>query len=133
MYLIACGALAGLGCILNISDRRMLALIALVSASIFASPPRETPEQFYFFCIAAEISVAVCACALRSRASGAIVDICVLLVIVHVMGYAMDGSPPLSPYRGMVKLLEILQLGLCIVLSPVLAPILRNHDASPTT
>lgn len=132
MYLIACGFLFFVGLILNRADRRMLALTVLVAVSVFIPVPHETPEHFYFFCIAAEIVVALSACVLRARAAGAIVDLCVLLVIVHAMGYAMDGSPPFSPYRGIVKLLEILQLSLCIVLSPVLAPILRNHDAKPT-
>lgn len=132
MYLFACGALLATGLILNVGDRRMLALTALVGASVFIPVPRETPEHFYFFCIAAEILVAILACTTRARAAGGIVDLCVLLVIVHAMGYAIDGSPPFSPYRGIVKLLEVTQLAFCIVLSPILAPILRNHDAEPT-
>lgn len=133
MYHTACGILLCTAFVLNLADRRMLVLIGLVGASIFASAPRESAEQFYIFCITVEITVAILACALRARAASAIVDICVLLVIVHAMGYAMDGSPPFSPYRGIVKLLEILQLVMCIALSPVLAPILRNNDAKPTT
>lgn len=133
MYLIACGVLLATGLFVNRSDRRMLALTALVGVSIFIPVPRETAEQFYLFCAAAELTVAFSAYALRARAAGAIVDLCVLLVIVHAMGYAMDGSPPFSPYRGIVKLLEIMQLVSCIALSPVLAPILRNKDATPTT
>lgn len=133
MYLIACGFLLFVGLAVNYSDRRMLALTALVGASVFVPAPRETAEQFYLFCAAAELAVALFACMLRARSSSAIVDICVLLAIVHAMGYAMDGNPPFSPYRGIVKLLEVLQLVMCIALSSILAPILRNSDASPTS
>lgn len=133
MYLFACGVLLLAALVVNHSDRRMLALAVLVGASIFSPVPHESAAQFYLFCISAEILVAISAYALRSNASGAIVDLCVLLVLVHIMGFAMDGSPPFSPYRGLVKLLEVLQLLLCIALSPIIAPILRNHDATPTT
>lgn len=110
----------------------MLALTLLVGASVFAPVPSHSEFAFYGFCIAAELTVALVAWGLRARASGMIVNVCVLLVITHLMGYALDGSPPFSPYRSLVKLLEVSQLVVCLALSPVLAPFLRNHDATTT-
>lgn len=133
MYQLACGALLFSALVLNITDRRMLALTALVGASVFLPAPRETALQFYGFCIAVEILVACLALALAARGSSIIVDVCAVLVIAHILGYALDGFPPFSPYRSIVKLLEVSQLLACVALSPLLAPLLRNHDAKPTT
>lgn len=132
MYLFACGVLVMAGLVANITDRRMFTLTAVVGASVFLSVPRESAGQFYLFCSLAEIAVAFLAVAARARASSAIVNLCVFLVIVHALGYSLDGNPPFSPYRGIVKLLEVMQLAACIILSPVLAPLLRNHDATTT-
>lgn len=129
MYYPACGVLLAAGLILNCADRRMLALTALVGASIFLPVPRETAEQFYLFCIVAETAIGLAAVALRNSAGVLIAETCALLVVAHIMGYALDGHPPFSPYRVIVKLLEVSQLVACVALSPVLAPILRNHDA----
>lgn len=127
MYSIACGTLLLIGLLANLPDRRMLALTALVGASIFLPVPRDTALQFYSFCIAAEILVAVLAYKLGARAGIIVAEVCVVLVIAHVMGYALDGYPPFSPYRSIVKLLEVSQLLACVALSPILAPLLRNH------
>jgi hypothetical protein len=130
MYYPACGVLLAAGLILNCRDRRMLALTALVGASIFLPVPRETAEQFYAFCIVAEVTIALAVLALRNSAGVLIAETCALLVVAHLMGYALDGHPPFSPYRVIVKLLEVSQLVACVALSPILAPILRNHDAT---
>lgn len=132
MFLLACGALLLIGLAVNLPDRRALALTALVGAAVFVPVPRESAFQFYSFCMLGEIVVAVSALVSRAPAASAIMNLCVLLIIAHVLGYALDGSPPFSPYRGIVKLLEVTQLAMCIVLSPVLAPLLRNHDATTT-
>jgi hypothetical protein len=133
MLHLAYGVLACFGLWLNRSDRRMLALTALVVASVFVEPPTATAEAFYSFCIASEVTIAALALMLRCRASVLIAEVCAVLVIAHFMGYAYDaGSHPLSPYRGIVKLLESIQLLACVALSPILAPLLRNHDATTT-
>lgn len=128
MYLIACAVMLLLAVVLNATDRRMLALTFAVGANIFWPAP-ESYDQFYIFCIAAECAVAFTALALRATASILVAEVCALLVITHLMGYSLDGSPPFSPYRVIVKLLEFSQLAACAALSPVIAPILRNHDA----
>ena len=130
MYHIACAAFFFSGLVLNFLDRRMLALTVMVGVSVFIAVPSDTAEQFYAFCIAAETLVALLAWGLRSEAGALVATLCVLLIVAHCMGYAVDGSTPLSPYRVIVKILEFSQLLVCVALSPVLAPILRNQDAS---
>lgn len=130
MYLYACGLLLLAGLAVNVLDRRMFALTVLVGASIFVPAPRDTAAHFYLFCASTETVVGILAIVSRSKAAGVILNLCVLLVIVHAFGYALDGSPPFSPYRGIVKLLELMQLAACVILSPVLVPLLRNHDAT---
>jgi hypothetical protein len=58
--------------------------------------------------------------------------VCAVLVIAHMLGYALDGYPPFSPYRSIVKLLEVSQLLACVALSPLMAHLLRNRDATTT-
>lgn len=132
MYLTACGALLGASFLLNLHDRRMLALTLLVGVSIFIPVPRHDADVFYTFCIAFEMGVAFVALLLNARASVVVAELCALLAITHLMGYALDGNPPLSPYRVIVKLLEISQLTACVALSPSLVDILRNRDATTT-
>lgn len=132
MYLYACGILLLGALMVNVLDRRMFALTSLVGASVFVPAPHDTAVHFYLFCASSEVVVGVLAIVSRSRAASVIFNLCILLVIVHALGYALDGSLPFSPYRGIVKLLEVLQLTACLVLSPVLAPILRNQDATTT-
>lgn len=132
VYLLACGALMVSGLIMNCVDRRMFLLTALVGAGFFSPIPDNNAEIFYASCIAVEITVAVLAFHLNRKAGIVIADICVLLVLAHIMGYALDGHLPFSPYHIIVKMLEASQLLACVVLSPVLVPILRNHDAKTT-
>jgi len=129
MYLPACGSLLVVGIILNFLDARMLALTLIVGLNIFLPVPAESQFQFYLFCILYETVVALVAYLTRCEAGFLLMNTCALLVIAHLMGYALDGSAPLSPYHVIVKLLETLELGICIAFSPVLTPILRNQDA----
>ncbi len=108
----------------------MLALTVLVGISVFIPVPFESAIKFYSFCALFEIFVGLCALLLRIEAGVLVASVCVLLVISHAMGYATDGSAPLSPYHVIVKLLELTELGICVALSPVIAPILRNRDAT---
>lgn len=134
MYLAACAALLALALALNFRDVRMLLLTFLVGVSIFVPVPRGSAEQFYAFCVGFEIAVAAAAWAVDDEESTAdwLVSICALLVIVHVLGYYLDGNPPFSPYRAIVKILEVSQLAVCVALSPIAAPLLRNRHAIPT-
>lgn len=132
MFLLACGFLLVAGLVLNSTDRRMLALTAMVGATIFLPVPNDTAIQFYSFCLAVEVLVGITSFSMRNAAGLLIFEICVLLAITHMMGYVLDGSPPFSPYRSIVKILEVSQLVVCLALSPKLAPILRNQYAKTT-
>lgn len=129
MYLPACGSLLLVAIILNFLDIRMLALTIAVGVTIFIPVPSSTAFQFYSFCIFSEALLGVFAYWTKTEAGFLVANACFLLVIAHLMGYALDGSAPLSPYHVIVKMLETLELGVCIALSPVLTPILRNQDA----
>lgn len=132
MYQQACATFLLFAFILNWQSWRMLALTLLVGASIFVPTPQESAEQFYVFCISAEIFVGALSWAANTKASRVIADICMLLIIAHIMGYVLDGSQTFSPYRLIVKLLEFSQIVACVALSPIIAPILRNRDEATT-
>jgi len=132
MYLLACGFFLAVATVLNLKDRRMLALIGIVSINIFYPIPMDSYYGFYVYCIMLEIMVAVVAVFYPSRASCLTLHICAALIIAHVMGMSLDGSPPLSPYRVIVKILECAHIAACLALSTVLMPHLRNRDAAPT-
>ena len=130
MYLIACGVLLAVAGALNLRDRRMLVLTLLIGVSIFIPAPRDTALQFYLFCIAAECVIGITAWRLHARASEPVAYACALLVITHILGYSLDGNPPFSPYRGIVKILEVFELLACVAFSPIIEPYLRNRDAT---
>lgn len=130
MYLIACGALLALAAVLNLTDRRMLALTLVVGATIFLPVPSHTQLQFYGTCIMVETAVLVFSVFVTSRASGVMIHILLAMILAHFMGWILDGSGPFSPYRSIVKILECAQLLACVALSPIIAPILRNQDAT---
>lgn len=133
MYLVACGVLLAAGLALNLRDWRGLTLTALVGVNVFAPMPMSSAEAFYSGCILAESIVFVSAVCLVCKASEPVAYASVALVISHFMGYSLDaGSNPLSQYRGIVKILEVLQLLSCVAFSPALADILRNRDAKTT-
>lgn len=131
MYLVACGFVLAIALGLNLQDRRMLALTVAVGVSVFMPVPAFTQAQFYGTCILAELVVASLAVFYTSRGSTIIFYCCLALVASHFMGWILDGNPPLSPYRLIVKLLEFSQLAACVALSPIIAPILRNRHEAP--
>lgn len=128
MFTIVCGALFASAIVLNVQDRRMLALTLAVGASFFLPVPKESALHFYIFCIAAECLVFLVALMLKARATGMVQLICLLMTISHVMALSLGGYGFLNPYQFIVKILEFSQLAACVALSPVLLPILRNHD-----
>lgn len=132
MLHLAYAVLVCLAFYLNRRDRRMLLLTAAVTVSVFLPAPRHSAVVFYAFCVAAECLVALVAHRCQCAGSRAVIWLCALLVLNHLMGYSLDGSTPLSPYRAVVKLLETSQLVACMAFSPTLVHILRNRDESTT-
>lgn len=120
--------MAGLALFLNRADWRMVFLTLAVTASVFVPVPRESAEMFYAFCMAAEALVAIIAWRLKARASELVISACMVLELVHIMGYSLNGYPPLSSYRVLVPLLELAQLTACICASPTLYARLQNRS-----
>lgn len=126
-YPICLFLLAASAC-LNIADRRMLVLTALVGASVFTPTPAEY-DNFYVFCISFEMIVALVALRLKTAASVPLAILCLVLVIAHVMGYYKDGYPPHSPYRAIVPTLETLEILCCVLAAPYFKSLLRNRES----
>lgn len=127
MHLPACFALLMAGYYSNAGDRRALLLLLLVGLTVFTPTPREW-TNFYVFCISAEMIVALLALRLKTAASVPVALVCVLLVIVHLMGYYKNGYPAHSPYRVIVPALEILEILCCILASKRVAQFLLNRE-----
>lgn len=128
MYYPVCLVLLALSAWLNLADRRMLVLTALVGASVFSPTPAEY-DNFYLFCISFEMIVALMALRLKTAASVPIVILCFVLVLAHIMGYYKDGHPPTSPYRAIVPMLETLEILCCVLASAPLLSRLRNRKS----
>lgn len=120
-------ALASAALYLNRRDPRMLLLTLAVGVSVFLPVPKHSAFAFYGFCIMAELTVGLTALVLRARGSEIIVSLCVVLEIAHVMGYILNGYPPLSAYRIIVPILETAQLVTCVCMSPALFFRLQNR------
>jgi len=131
-YLLACSALLAVALAVNLLDRRMLLLTAVVGVGFYWPQPMSSAAAFYVSCIFVEIVVGVSAFFLDHRRGFWVTEIALLLVLSHIMGFALDGNPPFSPYHLIVKLLEFSQIAACVALSPVIAPILRNRDEATT-
>lgn len=132
-FLLACALTMFLGLLLNVRDQRMFLLTAVVGAGFWVPAPTDTAIHYYVFCSSVQALVAIYAWRLRTPAALAVFEICIVLIVADIMGYTLDGSHAFSPYRAVVKILEFSQLAVCVVLSPVLAPILRNRDAPTST
>lgn len=106
--------------LLNSRDCKMLALSLVAGAGIFAPIP---DAHFYLWCIVVEIGVALAALLIAVPATGMIIKIAAMLVVMHILGWLFDGYPPASPYHAGVKTLEHAQLVICCLLS---GPILKR-------
>lgn len=126
MLLPSYAILLGAGLLANLRDWRMLALTLLVGMNVFVPIPSNTREEFFFWCIVAELVLLFGAFMLRTTASVLIIEFATLLILMHIMGYYV-GTGPLSPYRVIVKVCEYSQLLICIAFSPGLVTSLRNR------
>lgn len=99
---------------MNIGNWRMLVLTLVVGAGIFTPIP---DEHFYLICSLVECIVASSAIILSAPASKFVFRVSMLLVLFHFLGWWLDGYPPDSPYRLLVKILEHAELAACILMS----------------
>lgn len=114
----------------NRADWRMLALTALVGASLFVPAPRTSQADFFLFCAGFELLVLVGALVLHTRASPPVAAICTILILSHLAGFMLDGGLPLSPYRIIVKLLEAMEILSCFLLAKPVTDYLRNRGGT---
>lgn len=127
MLLTSYAILLGAGIIANVRDWRMLLLTVVIGFNVFAPIPSFSAEEFYGYCILAELSVIICAALLKTKSTPIVIEVAIVLIILHVMAYHIDGNPALSPYRVLVKLCEYCQLCSCIFFSKGFMPSLRNR------
>lgn len=119
--------LLGAGIIANVREWRMLVLTLLVGTNVFFPIPSTSALEFYAYCVMAEIIVITGAVFLSTKASLLIIEIGIVLIVLHVMAYYIDGNPTLSPYRVLVKVCEYALLCTCIFFSKGFLPSLRNR------
>ena len=127
MLLTSYAILLGAGIIANLRDWRMLVLTMVIGANVLAPIPSDSAIGFYSYCILAEVCVIVAAVFLGTKSSLLVIEIAIVLIVLHVMAYYIDGNPPLSPYRVLVKLCEYAMLFTCIFFSKGFLPSLRNR------
>jgi hypothetical protein len=112
--MISYAVLLCLALVLNVGDRRMLVLTALVGAGVFAPVPA---PHFYLICMLGEALIALAAHRIAARASRPVVQISTILVAFHALGWWLNGYPVSSPYHVMVQICEHAELAMCILLS----------------
>lgn len=113
---------------LNIKDRKaiLLSLAILANVTIPFTDLATSQGQFYFICGAAELTIAALALWLNITASRYVVTMCVCLTGFHLLGFCLDGYPPNSPYRILVKIAEFAEIISCIVFSkPILELLIK--------
>jgi hypothetical protein len=106
--------LLGAALALNLGNKKMLALTAVVGVGVFIPVP---DQNFYLLCVLGEILIGLLAYRIDAYASGVIVGISSLLVAFHISAYFFDGYPLASPYHILVKISEHSELLACIILS----------------
>lgn len=121
VFLLVAGILA------NYRDWRMLGLTVLVGINVLIPIPSTTAIEFYSYCVLAETCLIIGALLLRTKATLFVVEIAIVLIVMHIMAYHIDGHPPLSPYRVLVKVCEYAQLCACIMFSKGFLPRFRNR------
>lgn len=115
--MLSYAVLLAVALVLNLRDRKMLTLTALVGVGVFAQVP---DAYFYLVCALGELLIALIAIYIAAPASGMIVRISTVLVGCHFLGYLLNGYPQTSPYHILVKLCEHAEIGACILFSRAL-------------
>lgn len=121
--------LLGLALLVNLSNKKMLALTVFVAAGFLVDIPRTSAEEFYRYCMLVEACIFLVALNVKCEASGAVLLSAGLLFLCHCLGYWKDGYPALSPYRVLVPALEYIQIVCCIIFSRPVWTILDNRES----
>lgn len=113
--------------VLNWGDRKAIALTLVVALSILIPYNQFTMRSnFYLVCILSELTVALCAARIDTRASRFIILMCVLLSAFHVVGWDIGGHKAGSPYRLLAKIAEYAELIACIIFANPIMRLLTN-------
>ncbi len=112
--MILLAALLLLALALNIGNKRMIALSAAIGAGVLAPVPE---ENFYLICVIGESIILTVALLFRTNASRIIARISVILILMHLLGWWLNGYPPESPYQYMVQICEYAEILSCIFFS----------------
>ena len=115
--------LAIIATMLNVCDKKMLALTAIVTAGIFAPVP---DANFYLICALGEALIGLLAYRINAAASRPIWRISILLMVFHGLGYLTNGYPLSSPYHIVVRICEHTELVACILFSGLITKRWRN-------
>jgi hypothetical protein len=103
-----------LALLLNFGNPKMTALTAVVGAGVFAPVP---DANFYFLCVLGDLLIGLIALKLNTLASRAVSRIAVVLVVLHILGWILNGYPANSPYHLLVRISEHAELFACILFS----------------
>lgn len=128
--IIGWSILLGLALLINLSDRKMLALTFIVAAGFFSPVPQTSWQEFYMYCMLTEACVFIAAYNVKCYERYAIMLLAFLLFVCHAMGYWKDGYPAFSPYRSLVPMIEYMQIIACIIFSQPIRSRLINHGSS---
>ena len=121
--------LLGFALLVNLGNKKMLALTFFVAAGFLVDIPRTSADEFYLYCMLVETCIFIAALNVKCEASGAVMLSAGLLFLCHCLGYWKDGYPALSPYRALVPALEYIQIVCCIIFSRPLVAILHNRES----
>lgn len=124
-YLLIITALA-----VNWGDKRAVALSTVIGVSLLLPVNKFTTWQnFYIVCALFEILITLLAVHINTRASDFIMVLSLMLCAFHFLGWWLDGYPPNSPYRPLVKIAEYAEIIACILFAKPLLRLL-NHATS---
>ena len=114
----------------NRGDGKLLRLTLVVAASFFLDVPRTSQAAFYLTCITVELAVAWAAYVLETRASPLVIELCLVMVVAHIMGWSIDGHSSTSMYKVIMWTTEFSQILVCLAAAQPAITRLKNHESS---
>lgn len=104
-------------CNMAADDWRGMLMCVVVGFGISVPIP---DVHFYAWCATVELIVVIGAIILRTPATQPIYAIALCLIVLHYLGYKLNGYLPESPYHFLVKIAEHAQLVACILFSQLI-------------
>lgn len=104
-------------CNIAADDWRGMLMCAVVGFGISVPIP---DHNFYAWCALVELVVIIGALWLRTPSSLPVYAISLCLMVMHYLGYKLNGYLPESPYHILVKIAEHAELVACILFSQLI-------------